>query len=54
MLRKGIMFIIGFVLTTLGIILVLQQWENLVLVFKAVIGPLLAVVGLVILFAASL
>jgi len=52
--RKAIIFIIGFVLTTLGITIVLQQWEAVVLVFKAFIGPLLAVSGLVILFASSL
>jgi len=54
MVRKAIIFIIGFILTTLGITIVLQQWESVVLVFKAFIGPLLAVSGLVILFASSL
>ena len=53
-LRKAIIFLIGFFLTILGITLVLQQWEAVVLVFKAFIGPLLAVAGLVILFATSL
>lgn len=51
---KIVMLVVGFALTTLGITLVLQQWENIVLVFKAVIGPLLAVIGLVIMFASSL
>jgi len=54
MYRKVIVFIIGFVLTILGITLVLQQWEAVVLVFKAFIGPILAVVGLVILFFSTL
>jgi len=54
MWRKGIIFIAGFILTTLGITLVLQQWESIVLVFKAFIGPILAVAGLVILFSATL
>ncbi len=54
MWRKAIVFIAGFVLTTLGIVLVLQQWEAVVLVFKAFIGPILAIAGLVILFASSL
>jgi hypothetical protein len=54
MWRKGIIFIVGFILTTLGITLVLQQWESVVLVFKAFIGPILAVAGLVILFSSSL
>ena len=52
--RKGILFIIGFIVTALGITVVFQQWENVVLVFKAVIGAVLAVAGLVILFASSL
>ena len=52
--RKVILFIVGFILTTLGITVVLQQWEAVVLVFKAFIGAFLAVTGLVILFASSL
>ena len=52
--RKAILFIAGFILTTLGITVVLQQWEAVVLVFKAFIGAFLAVVGLVILFASTL
>ena len=54
MWRKAILFIAGFILTTLGITLVLQQWESVVLVFKAFIGAILAVIGLVILFSATL
>ena len=52
--RKAFIFILGFIITTLGITIVLQQWESVVLVFKAFIGAFLAVVGLVILFASSL
>jgi hypothetical protein len=52
--RKGIVFTAGFVLTTLGITLTLQQWESVVMVFKAFIGPFLAVIGLVILFSSTL
>ena len=47
-------FIVGFLLTVVGISLVLQHWEAVVLVFKAFIGPALAVSGLVVLFASSL
>ena len=54
MWRKVMVFIAGFILTTLGITLTLQQWESVVLVFKAFIGPILAVAGLVILFASTL
>jgi len=53
-LRKVVLFIIGFIVTTLGITLVLQQWQAVVLVFKAFIGAFLAVTGLVILFASTL
>ena len=52
--RKGLVFIVGFILTALGITLVLQQWDAVVLVFKAFIGAILAVTGLVVLFASSL
>jgi hypothetical protein len=52
--RKITTFILGFVLTALGVTLVLQQWNAIVLVFKAFIGPCLAVAGLVILFASTL
>jgi hypothetical protein len=52
--RKIVIFLAGFALTTLGITLVLQQWEAVVLVFKAFIGPILAVTGLVILFSSTL
>jgi len=44
----------GFLLTILGITLVLQQWDAVVMVFKAFIGPVLAVAGLVVLFASTL
>ncbi len=54
MWRKGLVFITGFIVTILGITLVLQQWEAVVLVFKAFVGPILAVAGLVILFASTL
>jgi hypothetical protein len=54
MRRKAIIFTAGFALTILGTILVLQQWESVVLVFKAFIGAFLAVIGLVILFAGTL
>jgi len=52
--RKVIMFMVGFGLTTLGVVLILQQWEAVVLLFKGFIGAFLAVVGLVILFASTL
>lgn len=51
---RAVVFIAGFLLVTLGITLVYQQWEAVVLVFKALIGALLAVTGLVILFASTI
>ena len=54
MWRRPVVFIAGFILTILGITLVLQQWESVVVVFKAFIGAILAVAGLVILFASTL
>ena len=53
-MRNGLIFIAGFIITILGITLVLQQWEAVVMVFKAFIGAILAVAGLVILFASTL
>ena len=52
--RKAVVFLVGFMLTILGITLALQQWDAVVLVFKAFIGPALAVAGLVVLFASTL
>jgi len=52
--RKALGLIAGFILTILGITLVLQQWESVILVFKAFIGAFLAVTGLVILFASTI
>jgi hypothetical protein len=54
MARKAILFLAGFILTALGITIVLQQWPAVVLIFKAFIGIFLAVIGLVILFASGL
>jgi len=54
MWRKATVFMTGFLLTILGITLVLQQWDAVVMVFKAFIGPVLAVAGLVVLFASTL
>jgi len=54
MWRKGLVFIAGFMLTTLGITVTIQQWDAVVLVFKAFIGSILAVAGLVVLFASTL
>ena len=52
--QRLMMWVMGLILTTVGITLVFQQWDAVVVVFKALIGPLTAVAGLVLLFAASL
>lgn len=51
---KNFMFtIVGVMLLLAGITLVLREWGSLVIVFKGVIGGLLAVIGLFMLFLAS-
>jgi len=52
--RKVMTFIAGLGLTALGVSLILQQWQAVVVLFKGAMGVLLAVTGLVILFASSL
>ncbi|MFH0752992.1 MAG: hypothetical protein V2A70_00325 [Candidatus Omnitrophota bacterium] len=49
MAKKVIFFIIGFAVLTAGIVLTLRDWLFLVMVFRGMIGPLLAVGGLVVL-----
>ena len=49
MLKKGIFFIIGFALVIAGIALTLRDWLFLVMVFRGIIGPLMAVMGLIVL-----
>ena len=38
-------FIAGFILTTAGVLLILQQWEAVTLLFKGTIGAVLTVLG---------
>ena len=49
MSKKAVLFIIGFALVIAGITLTLRDWFFLVMVFRGVIGPLMAVIGLVVL-----
>ncbi|GEM_PF-1764443 len=53
MIKNFILPIVGVMLLLTGITLVLREWVSLVIVFKGVIGGLLAVVGIFILFLAS-
>ena len=54
MWRNVSVFLAGFIIVTLGIALIFQQWQAVVLEFKAFIGAFLAVIGLVILFSSTL
>lgn len=49
MKNKILLGVIGFVLVILGVALSLHDWAFIITVFRGVIGPLLAVVGLVLL-----
>jgi len=44
----------GFLLIIVGIAFTLSGWHELFLVFQALMGPVLAIVGLVMMFAASM
>ncbi len=50
-MKKMFLSGLGFLLVIGGMALTLAQWDILVLIVKACAGPVLAVVGLVILFA---
>lgn len=47
--KKILFFILGFALVIIGITLTLRDWLFLVMVFRGVFGPLLAVAGLIVL-----
>ncbi len=49
MWKKAVFFIAGFALVITGIALALKDWYFLVMVFRGLLGPLVAVIGLVIL-----
>jgi hypothetical protein len=44
---------LGVVFVLFGVTLVLREWANLIIVFKGIVGPTLAVSGLFMLFLAS-
>lgn len=52
-MRGKLLFILGFAVTVLGIALVISRWEDLVVIVVALSGPVIAVIGLVMMFAAS-
>ena len=49
MSKKVLLFTLGFALVIIGITLTLRDWLFLVMLFRGVIGPLLAIAGLVVL-----
>ncbi len=53
-MKKYIVLALGFCLIILGVTLILRNWDALVLVFNALIGPVVAVGGLVVMFMATI
>jgi hypothetical protein len=49
MSKKILFFVLGFVLLTVGIIFTLRDWLFIQMVFRGVLGPVLAVGGMVLL-----
>ena len=47
--KKILFFTLGFVLVIIGITLTLRDWLFLVMLFRGVFGPVLAIAGLVVL-----
>jgi hypothetical protein len=54
MSKKVLFFVGGFVLVIAGVALTLRDWLFVQLVFRGVIGPVLAVAGMVVLALASM
>lgn len=53
-MNKTVLFVTGFVTVIIGIALVLRYWDAVVTVFVGTVPVAIAVLGLVIMFAASL
>ena len=53
-MKKIIVFIIGFALLTVGMSLILRNWNAVAIVFNGIVPSALAVGGLVMMFAASI
>lgn len=47
---NSIFFFVGFFILVLGIVLILQWWPEVVNLFKAVTGMILALAGLIVLW----
>ena len=53
-MNKAVLFIAGFLLVALGIGLVIKNWDVLAAMVKAASGVVIALAGLVMMFAASI
>lgn len=53
-MNKSGLFIAGFIIVVIGITLVLRYWDATVVVFQGVMPAVIAVFGIVLMFAASL
>jgi intracellular septation protein A len=51
--KKILLFAVGAALVVGGITLTLKDWSYIQMVFRGVIGPLLAVIGMVVLVVAK-
>ena len=54
MMNKMFLFSLGFAVVVIGISLVLCNWDAAVIVFRGIVPSAVAVLGLVVMFAASL
>ena len=52
-IKRFILFLIGFCILILGVTLILQWWVYLTILFKGIVGVMLALVGLLILAIAK-
>jgi hypothetical protein len=53
-MKKAILLVAGFLLVCAGLALVINNWDVLVIIVQAVGGLMIALIGLVMMFAASL
>ena len=51
--KKTILFVLGFFFLLVGVALILRWWPYLEIVFKGILGVVLALAGLVMLFLAK-
>jgi hypothetical protein len=51
--KNSVLTLCGIAFLIVGIVLVLREWGNLLIVFKGIIGGLMAVAGMFMLFLAS-